>query len=169
MHKRITPLLGYLIIPFLFILPYIRHSLITENYTLIINAEPVYILPLLACLCYLFYILMKAGEILHIPGYKKIYPLPVILFLCIMCIPYREESAPVSQIHVLLGYIVFILMNLIMFRMFVFAPKYRLAYVLCTMLAMGIAVTFLSVCGLAEAIYASSLVIILTAKVQQKK
>ena len=164
-HERIIALAGYVLVPVLFILPLAGRNPVTTNYTTAINepgSSPLFFLSVPAALIYeivLFYLI-------GLPNSRtwklRCTALAVLTFAAIF-IPYHENPDAVSDIHVLCGFLVFLLINSLLFEALQYDAKLRSFYLCGLLTVFLVTITWMAVSGLSEILYGSLLSVCLTA------
>jgi hypothetical protein len=159
-------ILGYGVIPFLIVLPFLVTDPITYNYTGLINngyASLFYFCMIPAGL-WLFALLIALGEKYGQGPWWRL-SCAVLLALCIAValVPYHTKEDFLSGLHVFLGFIVFMLLQTLMVRVVWIYTKLRNFYFGALILAWFVSLTFASINGLAEVIFLAALSVTLTA------
>ena len=162
MKKGFYLFIGYILVPILLGVPFLFVSPITENYSTYSLIMPSsYLIILLGIALFFLYLFYMLGKRYHLSYWNTTCLVYFILFLCTIFIPYIEKTW-LSGFHVFLAYLLFIVVNVMMYRILQFHQNLYQIYVCMTILCFFITLLYNSVNGLAEWIYASCISIILT-------
>lgn len=142
------------LIPVFSVWPMLGRDFASDNYTLVLNDHPLFVLPLLFNISCFLYALLVIGKRLHFKKNWFIQCIVVyVLNLLVMMISYGEETDLSSQIHVFLGYAVFLWMNYLMFILFQYYPRYRTIYYPGILAILFVIMHYGCVNGIAEIIF----------------
>ena len=152
--STLIPFIYLFLIPVFSVLPMWGRNFAVDNYTLILNDHPVYILPLLFNISWFLHALFVIGKRLRFERNWFVQCIVVyILNLLVMMVSYGEETDLSSQIHVFLGYAVFLWMSYLMFTLFQYYPKYRTIYYPGLLAILFVIMHYGCVNGIAEIIF----------------
>lgn len=155
--------IGYLLLPFLFSLPFFFASPIEYNYTGLFN-HPSY--RLLAMLSF-FFALVGIFYFLYIAGKEKENWFWKCLFVFVFTIlsaliPYPNQENIWSALHLLSSYLSFFFVHILLFQLFFLTPTFRNLYLFFLLFLFFLTLTIQYINGVVELIYAIGLCFFLT-------
>ena len=165
-YRKLTiAILGYVVVPLLYYLPFATNSLIENNYTAIINNPMIHTrcLYLIPTLLFEFYMLEHIGRFTLTP--KKWHNhcvILAILAIIVVLIPYHEQEDFLSGLHVFVGYLALILLNWMLLIVGWKEQVIRNFYLVGFALTFFVIMYYMSITGLAQVIYTWTLSFTLT-------
>ncbi len=140
----------YILLPLLFILPFLNQNIMECNYTALINNPSLRLktIPLIPALSIVFYMLY------HTYNHKDVRNLILTTILTIL-IPYPENENYLATLHVVIGYYALYQLNKILILDLLTHPKIKHFYLIGILLtALSIAYS-MQISGLAQIVYTS--------------
>ena len=152
---------GYAIIPLLFAGSLLLAGWKEYNLTGILQIEPYAAIVKAVCAAvYLFmcFLLHRCGAFRN----RRMPALLTVSALLSLLIPYMPENMFVSNLHILCSYIAFILLNVIVLPVFLQYRNIMRAYIMALVFGVLHCMTYSSITGPAEAVYACMMSVCLT-------